>query len=170
MYLDAYALFYAAALIVTMGVAVIAADKGRMVGVGFLSGAWLLTVTMQWVFDELSSPVWASALDVFLVWGFCLLARFNRNGWAWLVGGLHILMLLCHPLYAAGSITSDFIYLSLLADLGYASMLVIVGPPLALWIGKASKHGGSLFMPTGIGPRPDNSHKTPASPKRKAAQ
>jgi len=155
--MDGYALAYLIALHVTLGLAVWSRDPARMWGAGIMGSAWLATMVVQATLDQLAAPVVMAVIDVFMVWGFCLISRFGRP-WPWLVAGLHVAMLFCHVMYTSGGTLDSFTYLTQLAGLGYCAMLIIGGKPLWALIGTAMEnvrgwiHIGRPF-PGGVNPQ-----------------
>lgn len=142
--IDGYVIAYGCGLSVTLLAAMGSGDRARIQAAGLLFAAWMVTLCTLAATESYAQPAAFAWLDVVMIWAFCLVARLHRADWAWLIGGLHVLMLFLHPMYAAGHIAQAWLYSSLLAGLGYACMLVIGGRPIWQGIRKALEYAGNL--------------------------
>ncbi|MCJ8334658.1 MAG: hypothetical protein MJH10_10495 [Epibacterium sp.] len=116
-----------------------------MYAAGLLISAWMVTIALQGGAGALTLPIQFGILDLVLVVCFAALAGSYEARWAWWVSAFHVAMLMTHFVYQASSHADGFVYLSVLAGLGYLSMLLICVPKIPVLI-KGARNGGFNFV------------------------
>ena len=129
--IDAYSITFGIALLCTLAVAFGMGGCARAKGSLLLVASWLGVMALQRATGEYSAPLIMAVMDFALFIAFGLIALLYNRKWAWLVSGLHVAMLLSHAGYVMTGEMATYAYLTILAGLGYASMLVIAVPPVA---------------------------------------
>lgn len=129
MWIDAYAMAYGLALLLTALIAAVSRQPDRMMGAGLLALAWVYTLAIQNAINALTAPAALALFDVGLFFLFGVIALWYRRDWAYMVAGLHVFMLIFHFLYAQNAWPWPRLYLEFLALLGYASMALVAIPP-----------------------------------------
>lgn len=132
MYLDVFAQVYMAAALVTVGVAFRYGGCARAKGSLLLIADWALTVASQNAGHGVTFPVTWAMQDFLFVVAFGLIGILYNRHWAWVVSGLCVAKMMTHLAYVLTGEPAGFAYLSILAALGYASMLAIVAPPVIM--------------------------------------
>lgn len=135
--MDAFAICYAVALLVTFALSVRTGSPPRMYTAALLASAWMVTIALQNGAGALALPIQFGLLDLALVVSFALLAWVYREEWAWWVSAFHVAMLLTHFAFQVSLRADPFVYLSLLAGLGYLSMIFTCVPGVIDFIGRA---------------------------------
>lgn len=128
--LDAYALTYLGALIVTGALSFALGGCARRKGALLLGAAWVATIAIQTGEGVLAAPGYYALLDFALVAVFGVIGLLYNRVWAWWVSGFHVAMMLAHLAYSVIKPDDPFVYPSVLAGLGYASMAAIALPPV----------------------------------------
>ena len=75
-------------------------------------------------------PLSFATIDFVNVILFCAIGLYYDRRWAIWVGGFHIGMLLTHLSYVITPLYNQLVYLSILAILSYASLAMIMIPPV----------------------------------------
>lgn len=128
--LELTAMIYAVALCFTALVAWGLGGTARLRGALLLASAWMGTIAAQSMTQDVAPLIVYALMDFALVLLFGVIALLHNRDWAWWVSGFHVAMLILHMTYHLTGEANTYIYLSVLAGLGYASMIAIAGPPI----------------------------------------
>ena len=130
-----FAMLYFVALMLTLVVCIGSHQRPRIIGAGYLVGSWLavMAVTMG---GNFAPTVIFSFIDTIALTGFVALWAFYQRPWALVVAVFHVLMLFTHLGYEMTTATNglsnatQFMYLSILAILGYLCMVSLIWSPI----------------------------------------
>ncbi len=152
MWIDGYAVSYGLCLLVTGLVVAATRQADRQIGAGLLGVSWIATLTIQNSTQNLTAPLVMAVGDFALFVGFGVLALRFGQSWAFWAAALHIVALFLHFLQDTGAGGTDFVYLSLLAVVGYATMLLLAVPPIRQMLGMGRELGDnrSSVHPRGV--------------------
>lgn len=128
--LDGYATAYGLGLCSTLVVSALLGGCARIKGTALLIFAWIITLLIQRLAGENAVAMAFASIDVIMFFAFWAIAFHFNRAWAQVVAWLHAAMILTHALYMWRGAQGDFVYLSILAGLGYCAMCVIAFPPL----------------------------------------
>lgn len=135
--LDAYAWVYFACLLTTLVLAKLTRDRARIEASCVLMATWFATVSMQVMAGHNVAPMAFSLVDIGAVFLLGMIAFLYDRIWSWAVAGFHVVMMFGHAAIIFNPSLGQFEYLSFLAALGYASMLVVAFPSALQLVGYA---------------------------------
>lgn len=125
--MDIYSWSYLVALLGTIAAVLKWGHRARIMGVSLMLAAWILTMLVKPQF-AIAPPLSFATFDFIGVILFCTIGGYYDRSWALWVGGFHVAMLFTHFAFATLLIHNQFLYLSILAALSYASLAMIAVP------------------------------------------
>lgn len=110
-------------------------QRPRFIGASYMLASWAVAMVAT-VVGGMTPTLLFALVDAVTLTVFVTLWVYYQRSWAMVVSALHVCMLLTHLAVeisfsgAAIPATPRFVYLSVLAVLGYASMVAIIWTPL----------------------------------------
>lgn len=133
--LDAYALTYGGSALLTVALTMIGRDRAGVESSCVILALWLSTVSFQKILDTNSITSMFAVIDFMAVVTFSVMAFLYDRINLWIVAGLHFGMTVLHVVVWTSPEMQIFTYLSILAILGYVSMIVLALPSIKTLVG-----------------------------------